>query len=101
LAKVLKTFKKKLVKYTKQHNLPPLQFSEVDDNDTLSGSQPDNIFNNSCQVMQEILNVDNNMLTEGQREKLKEIIDRSNNDGQGWVQIWKNLPRRIICNPSM
>ncbi len=31
--------------------------------------------------MQEILNVDNNMLTEGQSKKLKEIIDRSNNDG--------------------
>jgi hypothetical protein len=61
--------------------LPPLQFSEVDDDVTLSGSQPGNIFNNICQVMQEILNVDNNMLTEGQSKKLKEIIDRSNNDG--------------------
>ena len=54
-----------------------LQFSEVDDVDTLSGSQPDDIFNNGSQVTQENLNKDNNMLTEGQREKLKEIIDRS------------------------
>ncbi len=61
--------------------MPPLQFSEVDDDDTLSGSQPDNIFNNGSQVTQGNLNEDNNMQTEGQREELKEIIDRSNNDG--------------------
>ena len=41
-----KNFQKELDKYAKQHNLPVLQFSEVDDDDTLSGSQPDNIFNN-------------------------------------------------------
>ncbi len=58
--------------------MPQLQFSEVDDDDTLSGSQPDDIFNNGSQVTQEILNVNNNMLTKGQREKLKDIIQRSN-----------------------
>jgi hypothetical protein len=59
--------------------LPPLQFSELDDDDNLSGSQPDDKFNNSSQVTQEILNLNNNMLTEGQREKLKDIIDMSQN----------------------
>jgi hypothetical protein len=76
-----KNFQKKLDKYTKQHNLPPLQFSEVDDDDTLSGSQPDDIFNKGSQVTQVNLNEDNNILTEGRREKLKDIIDRSKNVG--------------------
>jgi hypothetical protein len=48
---------------------------------TLSGSQPYDIFNNGSQVTQEILNLDNNMLTEGQREKLKDITVRSKNVG--------------------
>ncbi len=75
------SFQKELDNYAKHHNLPQLQFSEVDDDDFLSGSQPDDIFNNGSQVKQEILNVGNNMLTEGQREKLKDIIDRSKNVG--------------------
>jgi hypothetical protein len=63
-----KNFQKELDKYAKQHNLSVLQFSEVDDDGTLSGSQPADIFNNGSQVTQENLNEDNNMLTEGQRD---------------------------------